>query len=75
MQTPDLILIVISAALGLAMSRIFMHFRKKKRAKEMAALQAIQAQFLKDMPPEPESNNKSKRKRQQLAQQLKNKSV
>jgi hypothetical protein len=56
------------------MSRIFMHFRKKKRAKEMAALQAIKAQYLRDLPPEPESSNKSKRKRQQLAQQLKNKS-
>jgi uncharacterized protein HemX len=73
MQFPDLILIVISAVLGLGMSRIFMHFRKKKQARKATALQALKAQLLRDMPPEPESKNKSKRKRQQLAQQLKNK--
>ncbi len=61
METSHIILLVISSAVSFGLGRTFVHFRNKKR-RETA--QAREAQALRDKPAEPESKNKSKRKRQ-----------
>lgn len=68
MDTPGIILLVVSASVSFGLGRLFVYFRDKKRKekKEQALKRAAQA--LRDAPPEAESKNKSKRKRQ-LSQQ------
>lgn len=68
MDTPGIILLVVSASISFGLGRLFVYFRDKKRKekKEQALKRAAQA--LRDAPPEAESKNKSKRKRQ-LSQQ------
>lgn len=64
MDTPGIILLVISASISFGLGRLFVYFRDKKRkvTEEAAKKRAAQAQ--RDMPPELESKNKAKRKRQ-----------
>ena len=64
METSSIILLSASAAVSFALGRVFVHFRDKKRAKERDELQQRLAQARRDQPPEAESKNKSKRKRQ-----------
>ena len=71
METSSIVLLAVSCAISFALGRTFVHFRDKKRQKEQDAVNAKAAQALRDLPPGPESKNKSKRKRQQLEQQEK----
>lgn len=70
MDTPSIILLVVSASISFGLGRLFVFFRDKKRreAKELAQKQAEQA--LRDAPIGPLSKNKNKRRRQ-LEQQEK----
>jgi hypothetical protein len=61
METSNILLLVISCAVSFGVGRTIMHFRRKRRAKQA---QERQAQVLRNRPPEVESSNKSKRKRQ-----------
>jgi mannitol-specific phosphotransferase system IIBC component len=61
METSHIILLVVSASVSFAIGRTIMHMRKIKKTAE-AKKRAAQA--LRDAPPEVESQNKSKRKRQ-----------
>lgn len=61
METSGIILLVISSAVSFGLGRIVMHFRDKKREKQA---HERQVRALRDRPPEVESKNKSKRKRQ-----------
>lgn len=61
METPGIILLVISGAISFALGRYIVHLRNKKRQR-MAAER--QAQALRNRPDEPEAKNKAKRKRQ-----------
>jgi cell division protein FtsN len=64
METPGTILLVISAAISFGIGRLFVYFRDKKRKAATDEAQKRAALVLKDQPPEPESRNKAKRKRQ-----------
>jgi mannitol-specific phosphotransferase system IIBC component len=70
METSNILLLVISSAVSFGLGRTIMHFRRKKREKQA---QERQAQALRNRPPEVESSNKGKRKRQlqQLAKESK----
>ncbi|SDN12766.1 hypothetical protein [Polaromonas sp. JS666] len=61
METPALIFLVVSCAISFGLGRLFVHFRDKKRKK---VAEEREAQALRNRPPEPESLNKAKRKRQ-----------
>ncbi len=64
METPGIILLVISAAISFGLGRLFVYFRDKKRQAAKDAAEKRAALALRDQPPEPESRNKAKRKRQ-----------
>lgn len=68
METSNILLLVISSAVSFGVGRALMHFRRKRREKQA---QERQTQALRNRPPEVESSNKSKRKRQlqQLAKE------
>ena len=68
METSSIILLAVSSAVSFGLGRIFVHFRDRKRDKQA---QERAAQTRRNLPAEPESRNKSKRKRQ--LQQLENK--
>ena len=61
METSSIILLAVSASISFALGRTIMHFRNKKKNAE-AQKRADNA--LRNAPPEAESKNKSKRKRQ-----------
>ena len=61
METSSIILLAVSASISFALGRTVMHFRNKKKNAE-AQKRAENA--LRNAPPEAESKNKSKRKRQ-----------
>jgi biopolymer transport protein ExbB/TolQ len=61
METPGIILLVISGVISFAVGRFIVHLRNIKRQRK--ALEQ-QAQAQRDRPAEPESKNKAKRKRQ-----------
>ena len=61
MDTPSIILLVVSGAISFAVGRFIVHLRNTKRQRKAAELQA---QAYRNRPVEPESKNKSKRKRQ-----------
>ncbi len=61
METSSIILLVVSASISFALGRTIMHFRNKKKK---VAAQKLTAKALRGAPPEVESKNKSKRKRQ-----------
>ena len=64
METPTLIFLVVSCAISFCLGRTFVYFRDKKRKARADELKARQAQFIRDQPPEAESKNKAKRRRQ-----------
>ena len=63
METSSIVLLAVSASISFALGRTIMHFRNKKKNAE-AQKRAENA--LRNKPPEEESKNKSKRKRQLL---------
>lgn len=67
METPSVVLLVVSASISFAVGRTLMHFRKRK---QNAQTQKSAAKALRDAPPEAASKNKSKRKRQLRAGSL-----
>ena len=64
METSSIILLVVSASFSFALGRVFVHFRDKKRKTEKDRLQKLAAQAVRNAPPQAESQNKAKRKRQ-----------
>lgn len=64
METPGIILLVVSGVISFAVGRFIVHTRNIKRQRQ-AAEQLVQAR--RDRPAEPESKNKAKRKRQSQA--------
>lgn len=64
MDSSSILLLVVSASISFALGRFVVFLRNKKRnADKEKALQKL-AQAIKDRPPEAESMNKAKRKRQ-----------
>jgi cytochrome c biogenesis protein ResB len=61
METPGIILLVISGVISFAVGRFIVHMRNIKRQR-LAAERQAQAQ--RNRPDEPEAKNKAKRKRQ-----------
>ena len=61
LETSSIVLLVVSSFVSFGLGRTFVHFRNKKR--KLEALTRKQ-QILLERAAEPESNNKSKRKRQ-----------
>lgn len=57
-------MLVVSASISFGLGRVFVHFRNKRQAARKEQLQKLAAQALRDLPPEEESQNKAKRKRQ-----------
>ncbi|MES2511411.1 MAG: hypothetical protein V4625_15900 [Pseudomonadota bacterium] len=72
MDTSSIILLAVSASISFALGRTVVYFRDKKRKAEKERREALAEQALRDGPPEAESKNKSKRKRQ-LSQQAQQK--
>jgi hypothetical protein len=66
METPSIILLIVSGVISFAVGRFIVHLRNIRRQRKTAALQA-QAQ--RNRPAEPEAKNKAKRKRQLQAQE------
>ncbi|MES2415526.1 MAG: hypothetical protein V4614_17135 [Pseudomonadota bacterium] len=64
MDPSSIVLLVVSASISFALGRFIVFLRNKKRNAEKEQAQKKAAQALKDQPPEPESMNKAKRKRQ-----------
>jgi hypothetical protein len=64
METSSIILLVVSASISFGLGRFIVHLRNKKRQseKEQADKRATQAR--RNLPAEPASTNKAKRKRQ-----------
>lgn len=61
METPGIILLVVSGVISFAVGRLIVHMRNIKRQRKAAEQQA---QARRDRPAEPEAKNKAKRKRQ-----------
>ncbi len=68
METSSLILLAVTASISFCLGRTVVYFRDKRRKAEKERLQALADKARRDAPPEAESKNKSKRKRQ-LSQQ------
>lgn len=64
METSSIVLLGVSCAVSFGLGRIFVHFRDKKRKSEQERAKEQAAQALRDQPPEAESRNKGKRRRQ-----------
>lgn len=64
METSSIVLLAASCAVSFGLGRIFVHFRDKKRKSEQERAKERAAQALRDQPPEAESRNKGKRRRQ-----------
>ena len=68
METSSIILLVVSVSISFGLGRFIVHLRNKKRqsdkkqADKRAGKQAVQAR--RNLPPDQESKNKAKRKRQ-----------
>ena len=60
-ETSSIVLLAVSSAVSFGLGRTFVHFRNKKRKLEVLKREA---QTLRDRAVEPESKNRSKRKRQ-----------
>ncbi len=65
MDTPSIILLVVSASISFGLGRLFVHLRNKKREAEKQRVQRLAQEARHNLPPEAESKNKAKRKRQQ----------
>ena len=66
METSHIILLAVSASISFALGRTIVHFRNKKKNAEA---QKKAANALRNAPPEAESKNTSKRKRQARREQ------
>ena len=64
METSSIILLVVSASISFGLGRFVVHLRNKKRQSEKEQADKRAAQARRNLPPEPESKNKAKRKRQ-----------
>ena len=64
LDSTGMILLAVTASISFVIGRVIMHWRKRKKAEQQLIVNERAAQALKEMPPEPPSNNKSKRKRQ-----------
>jgi hypothetical protein len=64
MDTSSILLLVVSASISFALGRFVVFLRDKKRNADKEKAQQKAAEALKNQPPEPESLNKAKRKRQ-----------
>ena len=64
MEISSIILLVVSASISFGLGRFVVHLRNKKRQSEKVQLEKRAAQARRNLPPEPESKNKAKRKRQ-----------
>lgn len=64
METSSIVLLSLSCAISFGLGRVFVHFRDKKRKIAQEEMNARAAQAARNLPPEPESRNKGKRKRQ-----------
>ena len=64
METTSIILLVVSASISFGLGRFVVHLRNKKRQSEKEQADKRAAQVRCTLPPEPESKNKAKRKRQ-----------
>lgn len=64
METSSIVLLGVSCAVSFGLGRIFVHFRDKKRKSEQERAKERAAQALREQPPEAESRNKGKRRRQ-----------
>jgi hypothetical protein len=61
MDASSIVFLIVSCAVSFGLGRTFVHFRDKKQRE---AAHKREAQVLREKPVEPESKNKSKRKRQ-----------
>ena len=66
METPVLIILVVSCAISFALGRTFVYFRDKKKKQTEETLKAL-ARRRKNRDGGAESKNKAKRKRKQFA--------
>ena len=64
METTSIILLVVSASISFGLGRFVVHLRGKKRQLEKEQADKRAAQTRRNLPREPESKNKAKRKRQ-----------
>ena len=64
MEISSIILLVVSASISFGLGRLVVHLRNKKRQSEKEQADKRAAQARRNLPPEPESKNKAKRKRQ-----------
>ncbi len=64
MDTSSILLLVVSASISFALGRFIVFLRDRKRRADKEKAQQKAAEALKNQPPEPESMNKAKRKRQ-----------
>ena len=64
MEISSIILLVVSASISFGLGRLVVHLRNKKRQSEKELADKRAAQARRNLPPEPESKNKAKRKRQ-----------
>lgn len=69
METKNIILLVVTAAISFAVGRVIMYVRKKNRRTRDEALRSRAVQALRDAPPGPPARNKSKRRRESRASQ------
>ena len=68
MDTTSVALLLVTASISFGIGRAIMTVRKKKQATRQQLLLDIAAKAASDAPLGPPSNNKSKRKRENLAQ-------
>lgn len=64
MDTSSIIFLAVSASISFGLGRLFMHLRARKRKTLEEQSRKRTAQVLRNLPPEPESKNRAKRKRQ-----------
>lgn len=64
METPLVIILVVSCAISFALGRTFVYFRDKKKKQAEETLKALAQRRREDAGNEAESKNKAKRKRQ-----------
>ena len=64
MEISSIILLVVSASISFGLGRFVVHLRNKKRQSEKEQADKRAAQARRNLPSEPESKNKAKRKRQ-----------
>ncbi|MDB5963725.1 MAG: hypothetical protein JWQ72_225 [Polaromonas sp.] len=64
METSSIILLVVSASISFGLGRLIVHLRDRKRKSQQQQSDKLAEEARRNLPPEPESHNKAKRKRQ-----------